>query len=214
MATTTSNQSVLKTIPRSSCLNLGLNWPGGEVSWGCRPVGPTLVTTCSQKISCAIGSTSHRSDTKDSSRRWNSAGGQSIAAKKKRAAEAALFASIAYAAPLLIRRHVLKRRPDVRIAQLNSPGRRDSIPVVPVVRDSPDESPIGVNICAFAVLLQDRSAVRTDAITSASWTAVEELIWPFPLAFGHARPVGCNLNAWATERLMLALVAAAAAVPR
>jgi hypothetical protein len=124
---------VLKTIPRSSCLNLGLIWPGGEVSWGCRPVGPTLVTTCSQKISCAIGSTSHRSDTKDSSRRWNSAGGQSIAAKKKRAAEAALFASIAYAAPLLIRRHVLKRRPDVRIAQLNSPGRRDSIPVVPVV---------------------------------------------------------------------------------
>ena len=145
--------SVLKTIPRSSCLNLGLIWPGGEASWGCRPVGPTLVTTCSQKISCAIGSTSHRSDTKDSSRRWNSAGGQSIAAKKKRAAEAALFASIAYAAPLLIRRHVLKRRPDVRIAQLNSPGRRDSIPVVPVVRDSPDESPIGVNICAFAVLL-------------------------------------------------------------
>src|ERR1700688_1808024 len=85
---------------------------------------------------------------------------------------------------------------------------------VPFNRDSPDESPIGVNICAFAVLLQDRSAVRTDAITSASWTAVEELIWPFPLAFGHARPVGCNLNAWATERLMLALVAAAAAVPR
>jgi hypothetical protein len=114
-------------------LRLYLAWRRGVGGWGCRPAAPTLVTTCSQKISCAIGSTRHQSDTKDSSGRWNCARGASIAAKKKRAAEAALFASIAYAAPLLIRRHVLKRRPDVRIPQLNSPGRRDSIPVVPVV---------------------------------------------------------------------------------
>ena len=41
----------------------------------------------------------------------------------------------------------------------------------------------------------------------------EGLIWPFSLAFGHT-PAVCALERMTIERLMLALVVAAAAVPR
>src|SRR5215470_7047857 len=49
----------------------------------------------------------------------------------------------------------------------------------------------GVNIFDFLSCPQDKSAVRMNAVTSASCTAVEGLILPFSVAFRHTPAVRC-----------------------
>src|SRR5271166_5136166 len=57
-------------------------------------------------------------------------------------------------------------------------------------RDSPDESPTGVDIRGFPAFLQDGRAVWIDAVTAATWTGVEGADMATSLAFGHTPAVG------------------------
>jgi hypothetical protein len=81
-------------------------------------------------------------------------------------------------------------------------------------RHSPDDSRTGVNIRAFPVSLEDRREVRTPTGTFGQpERLVEGLIWPSPWHL-DALLLSVALERMTVERLMLALVVAAAAVPR
>src|SRR5262245_43742323 len=80
-------------------------------------------------------------------------------------------------------------------------------------RHSPDDSRTGVNIRAFPVSLEDRREVRTPTgPLRQPERLVEGLIWP---SFWHLDALlpSVALERRTVERLMLALVVAAAAVP-
>jgi hypothetical protein len=79
-------------------------------------------------------------------------------------------------------------------------------------RDSPDESPTGINVRVFPALLQDRREVLTATSTSGNQNAgrgSDRAI--FPGIWTHSF---CRLLLNDTERLTLALVVAAAVAPR
>jgi hypothetical protein len=62
----------------------------------------------------------------------------------------------------------------------------------PLNRDSPDESPTGINVRAFPALLQDRRDVLTATSTSGNPNAGRGSDLAIFLAFGRTPSVGCS----------------------